>query len=414
MSGRSGLELLLVNPGSRAKTYQELGEELTAVEPPLWCRLIAGYVRDRGHSVAIIDAEAEDLEPAAVAARVAEARPRLVAMVAFGHQPSASTQQMAAAGPACRAIKEATPPKPSSSSAAMLQRFQSARCARKRSISPATAKARSRCSELLDVLRGGKPHDFSKVQGLVWSRGWCRPHQPLGSRSSRSSTRTSTAMSGTCCRWRNTGRTIGSASAILPPASPTRRSIPRSAAPTNATSAASMHPSAPTATACARRQAVAAEIDLLHANYGVKTYKIVDEMFVLNERHVLGLCDRPDRAQLRPEHLGLCAGRHGQAPHAREAAPGGRALARARHRVRQRARARRGREVLLGGRHHRIVRQIQAAGINVIGNFIFGLPDDDLETMQQTLALAQELNCEFANFYSAMAYPGSPLYRMPP
>ena len=30
--------------------------------------------------------------------------------------------------------------------------------------------------------------------------------------------------------------------------------------------------------------------------------------------------------------------------------------------------------------------------------------------MQQTLDLALDLNCEFANFYSAMAYPGSPLY----
>ena len=30
--------------------------------------------------------------------------------------------------------------------------------------------------------------------------------------------------------------------------------------------------------------------------------------------------------------------------------------------------------------------------------------------MQRTLDLALELNCEFANFYSAMAYPGSPLY----
>ena len=30
--------------------------------------------------------------------------------------------------------------------------------------------------------------------------------------------------------------------------------------------------------------------------------------------------------------------------------------------------------------------------------------------MQATLDLAMDLNCEFANFYSAMAYPGSPLY----
>ena len=43
----------------------------------------------------------------------------------------------------------------------------------------------------------------------------------------------------------------------------------------------------------------------------------------------------------------------------------------------------------------------------MIGNYIFGLPEDDLETMQETLDLALELNCEFANFYCAMAYPGS-------
>ncbi|MEZ4752549.1 MAG: hypothetical protein R3B54_18525 [Bdellovibrionota bacterium] len=32
--------------------------------------------------------------------------------------------------------------------------------------------------------------------------------------------------------------------------------------------------------------------------------------------------------------------------------------------------------------------------------------------MQETLDLAIEANCEFANFYSAMAYPGSKLYSM--
>jgi anaerobic magnesium-protoporphyrin IX monomethyl ester cyclase len=57
-----------------------------------------------------------------------------------------------------------------------------------------------------------------------------------------------------------------------------------------------------------------------------------------------------------------------------------------------------------------VVGQVRAAGINVIGNYIFGLPEDDAETMGATLDLAVELNCEFANFYSAMAYPGSPLY----
>jgi radical SAM superfamily enzyme YgiQ (UPF0313 family) len=57
-----------------------------------------------------------------------------------------------------------------------------------------------------------------------------------------------------------------------------------------------------------------------------------------------------------------------------------------------------------------VVRAIQKAGINVIGNYIFGLPDDTLATMAETLEMALELNCEFANFYSVMAYPGSQLY----
>jgi anaerobic magnesium-protoporphyrin IX monomethyl ester cyclase len=60
----------------------------------------------------------------------------------------------------------------------------------------------------------------------------------------------------------------------------------------------------------------------------------------------------------------------------------------------------------------KVVRRIQEAGINVIGNYIFGLPDDTHQTMQETLDLAMEANCEFANFYCAMAYPGSKLYGM--
>ena len=38
-------------------------------------------------------------------------------------------------------------------------------------------------------------------------------------------------------------------------------------------------------------KAVVAEIDHLHDTYGVKTYKIIDEMFVLNERHVTAFFD---------------------------------------------------------------------------------------------------------------------------
>jgi radical SAM superfamily enzyme YgiQ (UPF0313 family) len=57
-----------------------------------------------------------------------------------------------------------------------------------------------------------------------------------------------------------------------------------------------------------------------------------------------------------------------------------------------------------------VVKLTQEIGIHVIGNYILGLPEDDFKSMQDTLNLAVELNCEFINLYCATAYPGSPLY----
>jgi radical SAM superfamily enzyme YgiQ (UPF0313 family) len=59
-----------------------------------------------------------------------------------------------------------------------------------------------------------------------------------------------------------------------------------------------------------------------------------------------------------------------------------------------------------------IVKTIGDHGISTIGNFIFGLPEDNLETMQETLNVAMDINCEMINFYSCMAYPGSQLYQI--
>ncbi|MFC1984896.1 B12-binding domain-containing radical SAM protein, partial [Chloroflexota bacterium] len=57
------LDLILVNPGNRTQVYGKLGSSLAGIEPPLWAGLIAAYVRRHGHSVKIIDAEAENWSP---------------------------------------------------------------------------------------------------------------------------------------------------------------------------------------------------------------------------------------------------------------------------------------------------------------------------------------------------------------
>jgi radical SAM superfamily enzyme YgiQ (UPF0313 family) len=58
-----------------------------------------------------------------------------------------------------------------------------------------------------------------------------------------------------------------------------------------------------------------------------------------------------------------------------------------------------------------ICKTVCDADINVISNSIFGLPDDALAAMQQTLDLALELNTEMANMHAWQALPGSPIYR---
>ena len=70
---------------------------------------MATFVRRRGYSVEIVDAEADELAPSQIADRIADIKPSLVAIVVYGHQPSASTQNMTGASLACSAIRDRVP-----------------------------------------------------------------------------------------------------------------------------------------------------------------------------------------------------------------------------------------------------------------------------------------------------------------
>ena len=57
-----------------------------------------------------------------------------------------------------------------------------------------------------------------------------------------------------------------------------------------------------------------------------------------------------------------------------------------------------------------IINSMRDSGINVAANYIFGLPEETKESLEFTYNFAEETNTEMVNFYSAMAYPGSPLH----
>jgi radical SAM superfamily enzyme YgiQ (UPF0313 family) len=157
-------------------------------------------------------------------------------------------------------------------------------------------------------------------------------------------------------------------------------------------------------------QKVAEEIDHLVKNYGVRNIKFMDEMFALKQSHVIAVCQRiaklghdlniwayaradtltQDMAKVMREAgiRWLCFGFESASETARRGV------------------AKRYKQEEIG----RVVDVCHSAGINIIANFMVGLPDDDFETMQATLDMAKHYNFEWFNIYACAAYPGSQLY----
>lgn len=406
------IDVVFVNPGDRKAVYQELGSDFSAIEPPSLAAMFAEYIRRKHYTVAIVDAPAHNLSPEGVADYIKNHyNPSLVVMVVYGFQPSASTQNMPAAGETCSEIKAKIPGVKilitGTHPAALPERTLREEdvdfvCDRE---GPETILA------TLEALKEGKG-DFSavpsmwywenqevkrnvpgplmkdldlEIPGAAWdllpmdkyrAHNWhCFEH--IFDRQPYVSMHTSLG-----CPYKCTFCCINA---------PFGRSSYRMWSP----------------------EAVIEEIDILVNKYGIKNIKFVDEMFVLKAAHVMGICDKiiergydlniwayarvdtvKDEFLDKLKQAGvrwLALGIESGSKHVRDGVEKGRF----------------GSVDIIG-----TVRKIQAAGINVIGNYIFGLPDDTHESMQETLDLALEANCEFANFYCAMAYPGSKLYDM--
>lgn len=406
------VDVLLVNPGSRSAVYQELGESHSAIEPPSLAGLFATYLRRHRLTVDIVDAPAHNLDPAALARAIHENyEPALIVMVVYGFQPSASTQNMTAAGQACAALKALREDWP-----IMMTGTH-----------PAALPERTMLEEKIDFVceREGpetilltaqalkaRAADFSKIPSLWYRDGAAIRSNPAGALMED----LDGEMPGVAWdllpmdkyrahNWHcfeDLGRRSPYVSMHTSLGCPYRCTFCCINAPFGKPSYRLWSP-----------DTVIREIDLVVERYGVRNIKFVDEMFVLNRNHVLGICerlierghdlniwayarvdtvkdeflDKLARAGFRWLALGIESG----SKHVRDGVEKGRF----------------GSPEIL-----KVVRKIQDAGIHVIGNYIFGLPDDTHETMRETLDLALEAKCEFANFYSAMAYPGSKLYTM--
>lgn len=402
-----GIDIVLINPGDRNQTYQGLGMDFSAIEPPFWIAVIAAYLRNNGFNVAVIDLNAEDISPEETTARVNNLNPLLTAVIVYGSQPSASTQNMTIAGKICRAIKESTASK--IAVGGLHPSVLPMKTLKEESVDfviegegPYTLVA------LLEALSAGKT-DYSSIAGLWYYEDGAvknNPRAPLIG---------------------NLDKVFSIAAWDLLPMDKYRahnwhcfdsieNRLPYGAiytslgCPYSCIFCCINAPFGKPGIRYRSPELVVEEIGVLVNDYGVKNIKIADELFVLNENHYMKIVSlllkkgydlniwayaRVDT--VKPENLQnmkkvginwLALGIESGNPDVRDGASKRMRVKDIKH----------------------VVQTIQDAGIRVVGNFIFGLPDDNLETMQETLDLAMDLNCEFANFYCAMAYPGARLY----
>jgi radical SAM superfamily enzyme YgiQ (UPF0313 family) len=409
---------LLVNPGSAHGRYQGLADRYAAKEPPHIAGLMATFLRRRNVDVAILDANAEDLGSEETAERIAEIRPVLTVLVIYGHNPTASTIVMPAARATLAALKRHAP----TLTALMVGGHVAALPERTLREEPtdfvASGEGYHTIYELFRAIEA-KETNLTKVRGL-----WYRE--------------------GSALRFTEPAPLVTDLANDIP-------TVPWEILPMERYRAHNWHhryiedgrsPYAAfyTTLGCPYHcgycpiqapfkegervlkfapgqnsyrmwppELIVEQVELLVNQYGVTNLKIADEMFVLNPRHVLAVCDglvnrglgthlniwayaRPDTAkprlldQLRRAGVTwLCLGIESGSTDIR-------------------------REVDKNFDQdsvYRVVEQIQNAGIEVMANYIFGLPGETQESMQATLDLALDLNCAGANFYCNVPYPGS-------
>lgn len=404
------LDLLLVNiGGTKKKVYQELSKDFSAVEPPFWAALTAGFVRKNGFSVDILDASVRNLDLPETADEILARGAVHTAIVVYGQQANTCAPLMTAVGELCRMLKE-----------------------RNRDISliltgwhPSALPERTMREEACDLLVQGegfhgllgilKGLPYGEVPGLWWREGGEIRHNP---------------------RHRNvenlTEELPDVAWDLLPVGGGDYRAF-------NWMSLQSLdtrnhYAGMFTSLGCPYKCSFCAihatfaehrirywspewalrQFDILARDYGVKHINLIDELYVFHPDHYMpiakGLLEREyklnfcafarvDRVDAMPmEELRLLkkAGFNWFKLGIESVSP----------------------EVLSNvqkGRYDRecikrVVGKIHEAGIDLCANFIFGLPGDTWESMQDTLNLAFELNCAFPSFFAAMAPPGSQLY----
>lgn len=428
-TGRA-LDVLFIHPDSSAQAYQGLAQTYSAIEPPTWALLLAQSVRAKGFGAAIMDCDAEKLTLEAAVTRVRELKPRLVVFVVYGQNPNSGTTSMIGATRLAAQIKQDAPALP----VAFVGSHTSA-LPREVLALPFVdiVFLNEGVYALHELLRGNLKDDLAKVAGIGWKKRdrdgkpmlWLNPPQAVVPQALMDEDLPGYAWDLLPYRerpldlYRAHFWHAGFDHAKRTPFAAIYTSLGCNFGcdfcminiVNRADNGEDVHAAHSRGMRFWSPGFVAAEMEKL-ARMGVQTLRISDEMFFLNRRYY-----EPLLGAVAERDLGLRMWTYSRVDTVRPGAlelfkrAGVDWLALGIEAGSQTVRKEVSKGTFQEVNIREVCRTVRDAGIHVISNYIFGFPDDTLETMQQTLDLALELNTEMANMYPCQALPGSPIYR---
>lgn len=403
----SSPDIVIIKPGDQKNIYGKLSDyQLTAIEPPLWGALLAGHLRQQGFAVELIDEEVEQWEYFETAEKIKELNPKLAVVSVSGSNPSASTMNMANAGEILRELKSTDP--------TIKTMFHG--------LHPSALPEKTLQEEVVDFICHGE--GFFTIPNLLNALNANEKEFNIDG-----------------LWYKKDGRIISNPRATL---FNDLEDLPMPAwdlLPMKKYRAHNWHCFEDiknrqpygviyTSLGCPYKctfccinaifgkpgiryrspESVVQEIDFLVNNYGIKNIKIIDELFALKEERVVKICDLIIE---RGYDLNMWA-------YARVNTVTSKMLYKMK---------KAGINWVAYGFESgskRVLKSVNKAynldivdsavqmtydhGLYIGANFIFGLPEDDFDSMQQTLNMAMEINAEWGNFYTTMAYPGSKLF----
>ena len=419
------LDILFIHPNASKKIYQGLSNEHSAIEPPIWAGMLANHCRNKNYNVEILDCEVERLDYITSAKKINKIKPRIACFVVYGQQPSASSQNMEGAIATSEELKLLDPEIKILFVGGHVSALPIETLTSEKSIDfIALNEGVYSISNLLKVENLNDENYLKNVKGIGFRN---KDNQIIINHSeiivpkklldidlpgvawdllpSLKKYRTAGWHS-----WSNNSEKEPFAALYTSLGCPYTCSFCMINIINRTDSAENISSQDSNSFRWWNPEFIIKQFDYF-AEQGVKNIKIADELFVLNPNHFIKICDmiierKYDFNIWAYSRIDTCKPQYLDKLKKAGVNWLGLGIENPSSIIRKEVH----KDAFKNVKIIDIINSIRNAGINVAANYIFGLPEETEESLEFTYNFAEESNTEMVNFYSAMAYPGSPLH----